>query len=131
MSVQFTREPPPERMELQGTIVDSVEEYNFGIALEKFCFGYYFQWFHWYGTPFPGNIVPDFIVLTKPRPTPVFIDGDYWHSGSKRERDKAFRLQIFATMGGQLAQYVEIDADLLTKPEDAENEVLGLFGSNC
>jgi hypothetical protein len=34
-----------------------------------------------------GGFVVDFLVFTKPRPTPVWINGSYWHKGQQLSLD--------------------------------------------
>jgi hypothetical protein len=123
--------PEPVVRTLKGKVVGSENEYNYGKGLERACWTYYFQYYHWFGTPFPGDIRPDFIVWSRPFYTPVFVDGLYWHSGSDAQDDILFRLQLdseFATIFSPHISVSEEDTDSL---ELGYHSALEHFGSNC
>jgi hypothetical protein len=39
------------------------------------------------GRYFAGGVVIDFVVRTRPLPTAIWVNGDYWHSGEQTARD--------------------------------------------
>lgn len=72
--------------ELQGRDA-SKNEYNVGIALDKLGLEYLFQYEVWYGRRMGRGFIIDFMVFTQPMPTPVWVNGEYWHRGEQREID--------------------------------------------
>lgn len=46
-----------------------------------------------------GGIILDFLVFTTPFPTPVYINGEYWHGTDRRDIDLIQQLLI-QSMGG-------------------------------
>lgn len=56
-------------------------------ALAKLGFTFTFQMSVGGGKSVSGGIVLDFMVDTVPKPTPVWVHGEYWHTGPKKARD--------------------------------------------
>ena len=85
---QIIREEPTGPLVFQGRVVDSEPEYFVGVALtQDLAIGWVIQWSHFYGTTWPGDIIPDFVIFTVPRPSVLFLDGQYWHSGTQAEQE--------------------------------------------
>jgi len=76
----------PARYSVQGKRATSYE-YNLALALDYYRLAYKFQVDYWGGRSFLGGIVLDFLVFTVPNRTPIFVNGDYWHSGSRQDID--------------------------------------------
>lgn len=83
---------------VQGSRASSYE-YFFALALEKYGLGYMFQVDYFGGRRLRGGIVLDFLVFTVPFPTPVYINGEYWHGTERRDIDFIQQLMI-RSMGG-------------------------------
>ena len=62
----------------------STYEYNFAVALEMAGFDYLFQIDYFGGRRIAGGFILDFLVFTEPLPTPVWVNGDYWHKGTRQ-----------------------------------------------
>ena len=70
----------PAKFLVRGKKASSYE-YNVAVALDKYQFSYLFQVDHWGGRRLRGGIVLDFLVFTTPMPTPLWVNGDYFHKG--------------------------------------------------
>lgn len=60
-------------------------EYNVAKALNKLPIEYEFQVSLYGGKQMRGGKVLDFLVATKPMPTPLFVNGNYWHRDTSTE----------------------------------------------
>lgn len=60
-------------------------EYNVAKALDRVPVEYEFQVPLFGGKQMRGGKVLDFLVGTKPLPTPLFVNGDYWHREPQTE----------------------------------------------
>lgn len=67
-----------ENFELHGKKCDSENEYNVGIALDHYGVDYEFQYYFGLSRT-RGSQIIDFLVKTAPKPTPVNVQGTYWH----------------------------------------------------
>lgn len=79
-------------------------EYNFAFALEHYELEYLFQVDYWGGRKLRGGIVLDFLVFSIPLPTPVFINGEYWHSGKRRGIDEIQMIYLQDIYHGQVRE---------------------------
>lgn len=73
----------PARYLVRGKKASSYE-YNVAVALDKYGLGYLFQVSYWGGRRLRGGIILDFLVFTVPMPTPLWVNGDYFHKGGKQ-----------------------------------------------
>lgn len=71
---------------VQGQMPDSRNEWFVALALDKLGIEYYFQVSLNGGTSIRGGQVIDFVVF-RPNPTPVFIQGEYWHNQAQQNED--------------------------------------------
>ena len=96
-----------DELVVHGTRVDSINEYNVAQALDKLNMDYEYQYI--FGMAgIRGSQIIDFLVYTLPKPTPLFVHGEYWHSG-KFAADEALKLaDIDMRMRGTWAQSVVI-----------------------
>ena len=88
---------------IQGKPVDSVNEYNVGIPGVR------------------GLIIVDFLVYTTPKPTPLFVHGEYWHSGRFRAESEFQQAALNQRMRGTWAEAVIIWEHQCETIEDAIN----------
>lgn len=103
-------------------------EYNFALALEKFKLEYLFQVSYWGGRTMRGGMVLDFLVFTDPLRTPVWINGDYWHSGEQKQLDFLQMALLDAFSQGTLAPGMMFWGKDVATEEDAVATVRKNFG---
>ena len=82
-------------MTVRGQAAGSVNEENTAAALDKLGLDYAYQ-YSWGGGRVLGGQVIDFIVYTKPKPTPVYVQGAYWHGGKNAMESKLKMWQVEA-----------------------------------
>lgn len=68
------------------TFTASSYEYNVALALWKYNLPFWFQFSLAGGRRVAGGMVLDFYVETAPLPTPILVNGDYWHRNAAKER---------------------------------------------
>lgn len=98
----------PELKPIQGHMPDSKEEYWVSLALDKLGYDYYYQYKVYGGTNLLGGQVIDFWVLTNPLPTPLYVQGKYWHGGDKAQASRYKIAQLTSDYAGQILTPVEI-----------------------
>ena len=103
---------------VHGTHASS-NEYYVAEALDKVKLPYVFQVSYLGGRRLQGGMVLDFLVLTDPLPTPLWVNGNYWHKGPRQVIDLYQRQLLDMVMGGQLAQAVVLWGDDTDTPEHA------------
>lgn len=82
-------------MIVQGRQVDSVNEYNVAIALDRRKKEYIYQYPWRGGNMSRGGQVIDFLVLEPPQDIPVFVGAEgYWHTGSRAAEDDLKRAEL-------------------------------------
>lgn len=81
---------------IEGQRANSREEWRVANALWKLKFDFSFQVPVAGGRRFRGGFVLDFLVDTVPSPTPINVNGRYWHKGlmSPDERFKVIQLDF-------------------------------------
>lgn len=80
-----TNEPPVAEMFLQGKKA-TAPEWRVGMALNRRGIKYDFQK-PLLGGRVSGGVVLDFFIYTVPLPTPLNVNGDYWHRLAKSYSD--------------------------------------------
>jgi hypothetical protein len=95
------------RYSIQGKRASS-NEYWVGLALDELVLGYIFQLSIMGGRSVAFGMVLDFMVETVPIPTPLWVQGDYWHQGAQRQTDLRQQAVVEAYGAGQINQPVEI-----------------------
>lgn len=113
---------------IDGKMPDSVEEYRFAVGLYKRDLKFDFQFPVSGGRSVRGGTIIDFLVQTAPLPTPVFIDGEYWHARSQQQQDEFLRAQIVSIFKGAVRDPVSIAAGLLKTQEATDTIIRKLFG---
>jgi hypothetical protein len=96
----------------------SQEEWRFAKALTRLGYQYMFQ-YSIQGGRLAGGQVIDFMVATVPLPTPVFIQGSYWHSGTYGRSRLLNLAKTEAALGGQAYPPVEVWDYEIPTMEDA------------
>ena len=103
-------------------------EWNVAQALEKIGLEYIFQMSYFGGRNLRGGIVLDFLVFTKPLPTPLWVHGEYWHMGKQRTIDQMQRATMFLFMAGEAAMGVVLWGEDVKTEDLALSAVKRLFG---
>lgn len=86
----------------------TLNEYNVAKALDTVGLEYAFQLSVAGGKSIAFGIVLDFLVETVPLPTSLWVHGDYWHTGARRQKDLRQQDIIKEYMGGAILDPVEI-----------------------
>ena len=102
--------PEPEIQRVQGIMPDSKEEFWVALALYKLKIDFVFQYQLFGGRKYKGGQVIDFWVYTMPLPTPIFVQGWYFHY-STAERTAQTKLNLMyleSRLAGKANKPVEI-----------------------
>jgi hypothetical protein len=103
--------------ELQGKQVQSKEEARAGVALEIIELNYTYQYSIFGGHNLRGGQVVDFMLWTNPLPTPLYIQGGYWH---RNRADEKFKIAKAKTLfGGRVNDPIELWDHELQSIDDA------------
>lgn len=116
-----THEPFPEVKPVQGIMPDSKEEYWVALALYRLKIDFVFQYKLFGGRKYKGGQVIDFWVKTVPLPTPIFVQGWYFHYATA-EKEAQSRLNLMYLEGrlrGIALKPVEIIDIEIPTPEEA------------
>jgi hypothetical protein len=108
----------PDIKPVQGIMPDSKEEYWCALALYKLKLDFVFQKHVMGGRSGRGGQVVDFWVYTAPLPTPIYIQGDYWHYANGRGYQSQLNIaKLKAYYGASIAEPVEILTSTTPTPE--------------
>lgn len=103
---------------VKGIVVDSINEANVAMALDRMELDYEYQYnFGIRGVA--GSQIIDFLVETMPRPTPLFVHGEYWHTGNYAINEAVKMEQIKSVTRGTWADPKIIWGDESTTVDDA------------
>ena len=121
--------PPKEKLgRIQGRRATSFPEWRVAVALHKIEMPFRYQVNFFGGNRTLGGQRVDFMVLTKPYATPLFVDGDYWHgSASQRERDKLKRATLVNALGGTVLKPIVLMGSELQTQEEADRRIRDIF----
>jgi len=119
-------EPPVG--EIQGIMPDSKEEWRWALALNHIKVRYYYQFTIYGGRNISGGEIIDFMVLTKPYSTPVFIHGRYWHTGRYSSDETYYTERLSRYMRGQIMKPVIVWDDEIPNLDAAYRKAKELFG---
>ena len=111
----------PEVQRVQGIMPDSKEEYWVALALYKLKIDFVFQYQLFGGRKYKGGQVIDFWIYTQPLPTPLFVQGWYFHY-STAERAAQSRLNLMyleSSLKGRAMKPVEVLDIEIPTPDDA------------
>ena len=116
-----SKPPLPEVQKVQGIMPDSKEEYWVALALYKLHIDFIFQYQFMGGRKYKGGQVIDFWVLTQPLPTPIFVQGWYFHysTAEKAAQSKLNLMYLESALRGKAMKPVEILDIEIPTPDDA------------
>lgn len=83
-------------------------EYYVARALDELGFEYEFQMSVQGGKRIAGGHVLDFLVMTRPLPTPLWVHGEHWHTGAQAEDDQEAMAAVENFGRGRYAKQVVI-----------------------
>jgi hypothetical protein len=83
-------------------------EYYVSQALDELGIEYYFQLSIDGGRQMAFGLVLDFLLMTVPFPTPLWVHGDYWHTGPRRAKDIRQMQIVDDYMKGQVNPGIEV-----------------------
>lgn len=101
---------------IQGKDPGSVEEWRYSKGLDYFGIRYYYQYYV-LGATFDaaGSQILDFLADTNPLPTPVYIQGLYWHYGGSLDEETRYKIEaLMSEYGGVFAEPVIVMAPEVT-----------------
>ena len=112
----YNRKPMSEDVSRIYTVEDSTgkvakatsNEFWVAEALRQVGLDFQFQLSIAGGRGVAFGVVLDFLVLTTPNPTPVWVHGEHWHMGTKRMDDLRAMDTVSNYMRGQVNPGVEI-----------------------
>lgn len=100
---------------------DSKEEYWVALALYKLHIDFVFQYQLFGGRKYKGGQVVDFWVYTMPLPTPILVQGWYFHysTAERTSRTKLALMYLESRLNGKAMKPVEIIDTEIPTPDDA------------
>jgi len=107
---------------VKGKSVGSTEEARVAVALPMLGLDFQYQVSIAGGRRFPGGLIIDFVVETTPLPTPLQVQGRYWHGVGQeggRAQDVLELAKIKRIMGHSWADPVEVWDNELTSVAQA------------
>lgn len=120
MSNEF-KPPFPEVKPVQGIMPDSKEEYWVALALWKLHIDFVFQYQLFGGRKYKGGQVVDFWVYTMPLPTPLLVQGWYFHyaTAERASQSKLNIMYLESRLNGKAMKPVEVFDTEMPTPDDA------------
>ena len=112
------------RYTVQGAKASNYE-WRVALALDKLRLPYMFQFEVMGGRTKRGGLILDFLVLTVPLSTPLWVNGEYWHSGEQSSEDKL--LQAIIGQYPDFAEPVVLWGEQLQTEQDAYSAVKAAF----
>ena len=111
----------PEIHAVQGIWPDSKEEYWVALALYRLHIDFRFQYQLFGGRRYKGGQVVDFWVYTKPLPTPILVQGWYFHyaTAERAARSRMNIVYLESRLRGQANKPVEVFDTEMPTPEAA------------
>jgi hypothetical protein len=94
--------------EINGITPDSKEEYWVALALYRLDLEFIYQYSIRGGSSVRGGQIVDFLVYTAPLPTPLLVQGEYWHRGTKNAVSQFKVIEIQRYFGAEAQPPVEI-----------------------
>lgn len=121
VTLRPAHEPFPEIKPVQGMWPDSKEEYWVALALYRLHLEFEFQYQLFGGRRYKGGQVVDFWVFTVPLPTPIFVQGYYFHyaTAEKAAQSKLNLMYLEGQLRGKALKPVEVFDIEMPTPEDA------------
>ena len=94
-------------------------EYYVSLAFDTLELPYIFQFEVLGGRRRLGGFLIDFLVLTRPLSTPVWVHGEYWHRGRQTLVDQYQQALLMSIMRGRINKPVILFGKDVSTPEDA------------
>ena len=116
-----------EELVVHGIKVDSLPELYIALGLDKMNLEYAYQKFMG-NAGVRGTQIIDFLVYTDPKPTPLQIQGEYWHGGARAADEALKEADINARMRGTWANVIMIYENECSTEEDAFNTLQEKLG---
>ena len=113
---------------IHGQKAGSKPEWNVAIALVRLGWSFDYQLSYFGGRTIAGGMVLDFLVSTLPDPTPIFVQGEYWHSGARQEVDALQLANMRQQFSGRIRNPILLQASDAATAEQAYNTLLGELG---
>lgn len=104
---------------IQGMMPGSVQEWRVARALDRLKLEYEYQKGIGGGRRVRGGQVIDFWVFTAPYPTPVFIQGTYWHNRQTEMEDILKQERVQRIYKGQVMPNLVLKEEDLSSMEAA------------
>lgn len=100
---------------------DSKEEYWVALALWKLHIDFVFQYQLFGGRKYKGGQVVDFWIYTKPLPTPLLVQGWYFHyaTAERASQTKLNLMYLESRLNGKAMKPVEVIDTEIPTPDDA------------
>jgi hypothetical protein len=114
-------EPPIDT--INGITPGSVQEWRVALALRRMKVSFEYQKPVFGGRGRRGGQMIDFWVYTVPLPTPVYVQGSYWHRRSKRVEDQLSIQAVKRAYSGQILDPVELPEEELDSVSNAINSI--------
>ena len=114
---QKEQEPPIDT--INGIMPGSVQEWRAALALSRMKISFEFQLSIFGGRSMRGGQVIDFWVYTVPLPTPVYVQGSYWHRRSKKTENQLSIQAVKRAYKGHILDPVELPEEELGSIGDA------------
>lgn len=92
----------PAIQPIQGVTPGSVQEWRVALALSRLRLSFEYQKPIGGGRRVRGGQVIDFWVNTTPYPTPVFVQGEYWHNRQTENEDNLKQQRVQRAFKGQV-----------------------------
>lgn len=118
--------PKERRFKVHGKNATSYE-YYVSVGLDMLELDYVFQASYFGGRRVRGGVVVDFIVYTRPLPTPVWVNGEYWHKGKQASIDYYQQIILSQFSGVQFAPTVVFFGEECNTLEAALHSVRKVF----
>lgn len=93
---------------VDGITPGSKEEYWVALALKRLGIEFIYQYSIAGGRSVRGGQVIDFYIYTSPLPTPLFVQGEYWHGGTKSAESQFKVLEAQRYFGSEAQPPVQI-----------------------
>ena len=115
----------PEIKPIQGKMPKSKEEYWVALALMKLEIEFVYQREIFGGDNTLGGQIIDFWIYTTPLPTPLYVQGKYWHTGNRAEETRLKIAKLISEYFGQINKPQEIWDYEIPTPDIAYQVVKG------
>lgn len=113
---------------IHGQKAGSKPEWYVAIALTRLGWSFDYQLSFFGGRAIGGGFVLDFLVRTLPNPTPIFVQGEYWHSGARQEVDALQVANLRRRFSGSIRNPLLLQEGDVSSAEEAYSTLLGELG---